>query len=267
MRHVIFGDVGGHFGPFKKGLKEVGVDFKTMTIPASTIIVQVGDLIHKGPNSALVVETISTLMHNNPGQWKQLIGNHELPYLTNHPFFYPDRVDDRTAEILEGWFDDGLLHPSYAFTSSTGEDYLVTHAGLTRPNYLDLGEGTAFEIDGKLRNTKISNLMESGTMLNGRYPNNHAGVFWAEAVSELYASWYNTPEPPPFHQIHGHSSLRTWKNGLLRFMYAEWVRDSLESDFDKMWTRFTAQGKNFYAIDHGFESRAFSKTLHGLVVE
>lgn len=268
MKHAIFGDIAGHFGPFKKGLKSLGVDMKSLKIPEGLIIVQVGDLVHKGPNSHLVVAAIDELMANNPGQWIQLAGNHELPYLIDHNFFYNDVIDEETAAILVRWKKDGLIHPSYAFTAASGEDYLVTHAGLTRPNYIDLGEGSAEETNTAIRATDWNILATAGCMLDGRYPNNAAGVFWAESVSEVYASWYNAPTSAPFHQIHGHTSLRLWsRSGMLRFNYAPWIRESLESYFDTMTTVFNTGGRNFYAVDCGLERKAFTKEIPYLLVE
>ncbi len=268
MRHAIFGDIAGHFGPFKRGLKSLGVDMKSFTIPEDLIIVQVGDLVHKGPNSTLVVEAVDELMKNNPEQWVQIAGNHELPYVTSQRLFYNDMVDSRTMKTLARWKSEDMMHPSYAFTGSNGEDYLVTHAGLTRPNYLRFDKGSAFDIDAALRATDWEKLKGAGRILFGGQPNNMAGVFWAEAVSEVYASWYNAPNDTHFNQIHGHNSLRQWdRNGLLRINYASWITDSLESDFDTMSTCFATGGRRFYAVDCGLNRKAFTKTIPALIVE
>lgn len=267
MKHAIFGDVGGHFGPLKRGLKNLGVNMKTLTIPEGLTIVQVGDLIHKGPNSALIVETVDKLMKNNPDQWIQLAGNHELPYTMGHRFFSRDRVDLQTAATLREWKDDGKIRSSYAFTSSTGQDYLVTHAGLTRPNYLKFGAGTASEIDVIIQSKEWSELVESGCILGGGPNNYNAGIFWAAGVTEVYASWYNAPEPSNFHQIHGHTTVRNWKNGLLQFMYGPWLTDSLDNDFENMHTRYSTNGDHFYAIDHDLGRQSFSKVINPLIIE
>lgn len=268
MRHAIFGDIAGHYRPFRKGLQEIGVDVKNFSVPDDLVVVQVGDLVHKGPNSQLVVDLVEKMIYENPKNWVQLAGNHELPYVAGTNFFHPDRVEPDTAEKLMALHQDGKLHPSYAFTSAEGQDYLVTHAGLTRPNYLFHGGGSAFDINEALRSSDWKNLMTPGCMLGGGRANNYAGVFWAESVGEVYASWYNAPNPAPFHQIHGHSSLRQWdRNGLMRFNYAEWVLGNLSNDFDNMHTCWSHAGVDFHAVDCGLGSRAFTEVIHPLVVE
>lgn len=46
------------------------------------MICQVGDLIHKGPDSSAVVALVDQIIDSNPGRWVQLLGNHEAQYLS-----------------------------------------------------------------------------------------------------------------------------------------------------------------------------------------
>lgn len=267
MKYAIFGDVAGHFRPFKRGLKSVGVDVKAFTIPDDLIVVQVGDLVHKGQNSALVVELVDSLMRANPGQWIQLAGNHELPYVMDHIFFYPDRVDLHTASILMKWRYDGLLLPSYALIDSSGQEYFVSHAGLTRNVHSKFGAGNAFDTSDAIQGADWNLLATKGTMMNGSYPNPEAGVFWAEGVSEVYASWLQDDGVPPFHQVHGHSSSYLWDRTRPRFKYREWFTDNWSKDFVNMHTTFTLGDKRFHAIDHGLDRKAFTDVILPLVIE
>lgn len=268
MEYAIFGDVGGHFGPFKRGLKSVGVDIVNCVIPKNLTVVQVGDLVHKGPNSAMVVNLVDTMMRNNPGRWIQLAGNHELPYLSIHDaFFYRDRVDSQTAETLLKWKLEGLLLPSYAFESVSGEQYLVTHSGLTRMNYLEYGNGDALQTSLSINSQTWFTLNKRGNMFYGRGPVYKAGIFWAEGVGEVYPTWHKAPEPMPFHQIHGHSSAFLWNRDMFRFNYPAWFVDNLTIDRDNMRTVFSVDGGNFYSIDHGLERMSFTEIIKPLIIE
>lgn len=263
----MFGDVAGHFRPFKRGLRSVGVDVKNLVIPDDLVVVQVGDLVHKGPNSGYVVELVDKLMRANPGRWIQLAGNHELPYVMEHGFFYPDRVDVHTMSTLASWRRNGLLHAAYSITSANGEQYLVTHAGLTEVLHRAYGGGDAHAVSRHVSSLPWKELASKGVMFNGGMSDFGAGIFWAEGVSEVYASWVISGDVPPFHQIHGHSSSYLWEHARYRYNYRDWIVDSMVIDRARMHSTFNLRGKSFYAIDHGLGAKAFTDTIWPLVIE
>lgn len=278
-KHIIYGDVGGHYDPFVASLTEQGVDCEEYTIPANVIIVQVGDLVHKGPDSEKIVDMVNIFTKMYPDQWIQLAGNHELPYVTNQVKFYPDEIPHRSAEILRSMKEEKRLRVAYSFTDSTGRDYLLTHAGLTQPNYDELcslsnvTELSAKETSQLLNNHNWNNLLTAGAILYG-HSNIRAGVFWADCISELYFSWLTPQNIAPFDQIHGHTNTRQWeRGGLMHFSYPSWLRDNLKSDFENMHTVFSLyfpsskQKMNFYAIDPALGRVSFLDKLHPLIVE
>ena len=93
-RVAVIGDVGGHLSELRRELVRLGADEETGELPADLTIVQVGDLVHRGPDSAGVVRLVDRHLRARPGQWIQLVGNHEAQYLTAPAFAWPERLDE-----------------------------------------------------------------------------------------------------------------------------------------------------------------------------
>lgn len=279
QKHVIYGDIGGHYNEFIASLQDYNVDTDNYVIPDGTVIVQVGDLIHKGPDSQKILSMVAKFTEKYPTQWVQLAGNHELPYLTNQKdFWYGTPLNKPSRKTLRELKTNNHLRASYAFTDSKGQDYLITHAGLTEPNYdkfawnSRIERPTAHQISAILNSTDWDEMLTAGIIMHG-HPNQSASIFWAECASELYYSWLMPNEIAPFHQIHGHTSLRQWaRNGMFRYSYPVWLTENLESDFDNMHTKFTlnypstGESMSFYAIDHDLGSKSFVDKVRPLVV-
>jgi hypothetical protein len=90
------------------------------------------------------------------------------------------------------------------------------------------------------------------------------GPLWAEAGPDLYQSWLEAPLPPPFGQIHGHSTVvdfprRTW-------LASERIRQRSTADWEARHTFTRLHGARFIGIDpkHG---RAGATTWSPLVLE
>ncbi|MET0863792.1 MAG: metallophosphoesterase, partial [Nakamurella sp.] len=81
-RVALFGDVGGHPKQLRKALVALGADSETLRLPADLTVIQVGDLIHRGPDSPGAMQIAGSVMATQPRQWVQLAGNHEALYLT-----------------------------------------------------------------------------------------------------------------------------------------------------------------------------------------
>jgi hypothetical protein len=96
MRIACFGDVGGHLEPFTSGLQALGADTDGGTLPDDLIVIQVGDLIRKGPDSDGVVTLVDRFRQHSTRQWVQLIGNHEAHYLGGPRFWQEKHISDTT---------------------------------------------------------------------------------------------------------------------------------------------------------------------------
>lgn len=74
-RTAIIGDVGGHRDVFEAALHAAGVDVPGRLVPAGLTVVQVGDLVRKGPDSAGCVTLADELLAANPASCLHLLGN------------------------------------------------------------------------------------------------------------------------------------------------------------------------------------------------
>ncbi|HWU20427.1 MAG TPA: metallophosphoesterase, partial [Nocardioides sp.] len=130
-RIAVIGDVGGHLEALRAELARIGVPQEGAgEIPEDLVVVQVGDLVHRGPDSAGVVALVDTHLRRTPDRWLQLIGNHEAYYVYGPQFRLDERLHRTAANTLRDWWQEGLLRAAVAFGTG-GESFLVTHAGLT----------------------------------------------------------------------------------------------------------------------------------------
>src|SRR6266536_282588 len=135
-RIAVLGDLSGHLAPFVQALGELGVDVAAARVPDDLVVVQVGDLVHKGPDSDTIVALVDRLLDANPGRYLQLLGNHEDQYLGGQRFYEHTPLAGGTIATLRRWRASGRLRVAAALRTASGESYLVTHAGLTRLNFL-----------------------------------------------------------------------------------------------------------------------------------
>jgi hypothetical protein len=216
-RVAVIGDVGGHLDALQRELVRLGAHPRTLDLPAGLTIVQVGDLIHRGPDSDGVVALVDRYLREQPKQWVQIVGNHEAFYLREPVFDWPERVDSTTAAILRRWWAVGSMRVAAGLSTPTG-DYLVTHAGLTAGFWravlaMPVTAATAAAALNGLVGNRDSAVFRTGAMV-GRRPSRSAGPLWADASRELVPSWFQSRLP--FGQIHGHSSITDWSTGAMR---------------------------------------------------
>ncbi|KAB2810802.1 hypothetical protein F9L07_02320 [Pimelobacter simplex] len=215
-RYAVIGDVGGHAGALRAELARLGVpDEGRGPIPDGLVVVQVGDLVHRGPESEEVVRQVDGYLRRQPGRWVQLIGNHEAQYVRPATFQWPTPLDPVAADRVRAWWREGLMVPAAVLAP----DVLVTHAGVTAPFWREVlgAPRTASEIAEALAALARADdpaLFRAGAMLQGREPDPRAGPLWAAAASELVPSWTGTPLPVD--QVHGHSSAYDWGSGAWR---------------------------------------------------
>ena len=285
MRVAVFGDVGGHLLELEAELAKLGVDTVNGVIPEDLIVVQVGDLIHRGPNSRGVVALVDRFRVNSPERWKQILGNHEAIYVLGEVFKWDERIDEQSAATLREWWESGWMQLAYSFDSAGYEvkwsdgaalvgvgRTLVTHAGLTTGLLLELGapgpEGVAAAINDASRQEGIGaydSVFKPGYMLGGSKTLS-AGVIWAEAASEVYESWARAEEAglglKPLHQIHGHTVPFYWGGGTWSQPLPYRLAGNGEAKVRGRAIRATRHtivevaGSTFFGIDPGNNSRA-----------
>jgi hypothetical protein len=198
-RIVVVGDVGGC-------LRQLTTALAPLVDDPDTVVVQVGDLVDRGPDSAGVLAYVADRLARAPQRWIQLLGNHEAQYLTGD-LFWPEPLADGDAELLRGWWLRERLRVATALRTATGEEILLTHAALTAPAWHHLGAPVTAGTAADLLNTRPAELLAADF-----------GPLWAEAGTEVYESWLQAAEPAPFSQAHGHSSIvdftsRSWMCG------------------------------------------------------
>ncbi len=227
-RALLIGDVAGHLDALRWALGAHGVDLATATIPDGLVVVQAGDLVHRGPDSAGVIALVDLFLRGRHAErWIQLIGNHEQPYLFDQPCVIGRELDEPSVNTLRAWWADGLAHAATAITPDWTQvalprrmrsmrpqgDILVTHAGLTHGAWEELGgpataAAAAAAINADARGPATVTLRE-GRMTTGT-TDLAAGPLWAQAGAELLTSWDHTTDAPHLNQIHGHTTVRGW---------------------------------------------------------
>lgn len=220
-RYHVFGDTGGHLRQLKSGLEAIGLNRATYKLPEDITVIHCGDLLHKGPNSAGVIYMVDRIMQQNPGQWIQLLGNHEYQYLNGVPF-WREKIDPDAIQLLTKWKEAGLARNAFcidkpaqfaSFESmrrfvAPNKPILLTHAGLTK-EYWDLflkQETDLVKLTARLNSFSPKQVGKTGLMIGGvNTPTDPAGPIWAHSAREVWYSWHSEPTIP-FTQIHGHTN-------------------------------------------------------------
>lgn len=250
-RVVVIGDVGGHPGQLRRALSHVGARGEQLELPDDVIVVQVGDLVDRGPDSGGVLRLVGGYLDHQPGQWVQLVGNHEGQYLPGGTPFWPDPLSPADAQLLASWWEHGMMSVAAAVRTAEGEDLLVTHAGLTLGCWQEIGEPMTAAAAARLLNYRPASLIwRGGAVAVDRL----AGPLWAEAGWELLEPWlgyYAAGGFVPFGQIHGHSAI-------VRYTDQTWrspgrVRQRATADWTARHVRVRIGGRVFIGVDpkHG----------------
>lgn len=228
---VIVGDVGGCCAELVKVVQPLLGD------PA-TVVVQVGDLVDRGPDSPGVLAFVRERLEADPRRWIQLIGNHESAYLGGVPF-WPTPLAESDAALLRSWWLKEWLRVAAAVRTAEGEELLVTHAGLTVAAWRELGGPVTAGTAADLLNTRPEELLFG-----------YGGPLWAEA-GEVYSSWLLDRVPMPFSQVHGHSSVVSFRHR--SWMCEERIRRRASVDWEARLTVARVGGGRFLGVDpkHG----------------
>ncbi|WP_375476652.1 metallophosphoesterase [uncultured Jatrophihabitans sp.] len=223
-RVAVIGDVGGHRDELTAELRRLGADPDSGRLPADLTVVQVGDLVHRGPDSDGVVALVDAYLGEQPAQWVQLVGNHEAQYLRPPVFDWPERIGDGAIDILRAWWAEHRMVVAAAIDVA-GEQLLVTHAGLTAGYWRAALDAPSSAVDAARALNSFPDahgdvLFAPGHMLSPRGAatgaNLAAGPVWAAAATELVPSWLAEPQRAPFGQVHGHSAIADRRRRELR---------------------------------------------------
>jgi hypothetical protein len=211
MRVAVIGDIGGHVDELRAELARLGVK-RDGLLPSDLLVIQVGDLVHRGPASDDVITLVDSYLRNEPHRWIQLVGNHEANYLRTPAFPWSERLRRRSNRILRRWWRNGYAVVATAVRTAD-ESFLVTHAGLTAPVWSDvLGSPSTAEEAAQCINelafTGEAAVFRGGCVLGGRV-NLSAGPLWADCANELVPSWMG--RRMPFSQIYGHTTVTDWR--------------------------------------------------------
>lgn len=225
MKYVVFGDTGGHAKQLFASLKQLGVDLDNFVIPENLTIIHLGDLIHKGPSSKLLLNVIDKLIINNPGRWKQILGNHEFNHIPGAPIFWRCDCDNEDVAILRKWSDERLARATFGLDNvippnlevsakpsfvAANSSWLFSHGGLTFYWWEAIGSPlSAVETSKLLNELSVQEITLPGAMLG--MPQFKAGPVWAIGNDEVWNSWKFNQKVPPFSQVHGHTTSYMWE--------------------------------------------------------
>ncbi|MEU3764799.1 metallophosphoesterase [Amycolatopsis keratiniphila] len=207
-RVAIIGDVGGHPDQLRRALAWLGATGERL--PPDLTVIQVGDLVDRGPDSTGVLDIVANLLDD--GRWIQLAGNHEAQYLPGGDVFWREPLAADGAARLRQWWAEGRLRVAEAVRTAEGEELLVTHAGLTLASWQRLNEPMSATEAAEILEGRPDLIWEKGA--HGR--DGTAGPLWAESGAALHEPWMGYRGVVPFGQIHGHSTVvrfaeRTWR--------------------------------------------------------
>ena len=221
---AVLGDIGGHHAVMMRSLQELGVDTETLEMPQGLNVVQLGDLVRvtdsPGLDSLTCVQTADRLMFVNPGQWLQIIGNHDAALIggpRRAAWRPPERDNARdlaAADIIRAWWRSGRCRMAHGLFTAEYGPTLLTHGGLTRMRWRAIGSHQDPRTTAACLNEDVSrppaDVFLAGSLARKDGSIGNPDVTWAEVGSELYGPWIDANDSP-FTQIHGHASPWNWQ--------------------------------------------------------
>ncbi len=253
VRMALIGDIGGHAAELRNALDALGCDTEAGTVPNRLLVVQVGDLIDRGPDSAEAVRLAESFIRDDRRGYVQLFGNHEGQRFTDLHLKHVDPLPDATLTTIHRWWSTRLAHLAIALDTDEFGPLLVTHAGLSPAMWRSIGSpDSAWESAEVLNGWVGADADRSFTPPpRSDEPSFRPGVTWGEPA-DLYAAWLKEEDPPPFAQVHGHASAWSWKHDRWRKSTPDVVRETpFEIDSERRHLRIEIHGKTFVGIDPG----------------
>lgn len=208
-RIAIIGDVGGWTHRLDEAIVSLGGDPDVGTLPEDLTVIQVGDLVDKGPDSRGALALVDRMLIGSPDRWIQLLGNHEAGYVGGPTFWREDIREDSVFD-LQRWIEAGQVRLAVALETVELGPALVSHSGLTREKWEEIGSpptapDTATALNSELVDDPDS-AFRAGEMI-GVLTDGPVGVVWA-SPAELLSSWDGSRLP--FSQVYGHASPVNW---------------------------------------------------------
>lgn len=254
---VVLGDIGGHHSVLMRSLEGLGVDSTTLKMPADLVVVQLGDLVRVSDSPHLdslsCVLTAERLMRVNPGQWVQLIGNHDAALLggpRRATWRRPEADDDRDVEaaaVIRDWWQSGSCRMAQGLVTREFGAVLLTHGGLTRMRWQAIGAHQDPRVAAEHLNRDVSRppeeVFSAGLLVDPDAGVGDPDVTWAEVGREFYEPWIFSGDMP-FSQIHGHASPWNWQTNEWWPSVSEAVRSAtqVQSAVRRTLTRASGHG-------------------------
>ncbi|MTD14570.1 hypothetical protein GIS00_11500 [Nakamurella sp. YIM 132087] len=256
-RVAVFGDIGGQLGEFSRALTDLGADVAAGLLPADLTVIQLGDLVHRGPDSPGVLDLVARFLSASGDQWVQLTGNHEEQYLFVPPrFHWPEHLDEQHGDLIRWWWRSRQMAVAAAVDLPDGQ-VLVTHAGLTEGFWRKMLGAPESAAEAAERINSMASVFKrpvfrAGTML-GDPVDFTAGPVWAASGLELLPSWLIAGDLP-FDLVHGHSSAWNWRRK--QVMGDEALRPHLQIDEQHRHVRVQIGDHTVTGIDPGHGAKA-----------
>lgn len=226
-------------------------------IPKDTIVIQLGDLVHKGPSSAECVNIAQKLINTNPENYIQLVGNHEAHYLGGVELYGRvgvEKIPNETIDILKTWWGNDIMKVAYSSPTQYG-DVLFTHGGLTKSLWQELkSPATAAKAEAALNLLKQGSeevVFREGKLTLGGEPRFNVGPLNARTGAELAYEWLRQ-DSMPFSQVHGHETLYWWVDDRWHDDVPLVVRDVAKIDKNNKRTHIQIGEKHIFSIDPAF---------------
>lgn len=257
MKLAVFGDIGGHAELFEQALISVGCDPSTGYVPDGLYVIQVGDLVDRGPDSEGAFRIALNMMTGScSDQYIQLIGNHEAQYLGGPKFETPHSASELLGpniKILKELRKEGRIKIAVGAITEDGKPYLITHAGLG-PAFWGLYLARHEHLDKLVPalNSMGHKVFDAGWLLGSR---DIPGPCWAMTWDEVIAAWLQQDIfDMPWNQVHGHHNLYKWDRQKAT-VHPLFVGE-LEVWPDRRISRFPVHGRYVYQIDHSHKTES-----------
>lgn len=239
MRNIVMSDTGGWLPQLLNSFDELGINAEESTMPPDLRVLHCGDLIHKGPFSSQLLAIVTGLMVRNPGQWIQLMGNHEAQHIPGAPRFWNCDCSPSDVGLMNLLLEEHMMKPTHAIVDMDSDfnvpghpdlrvptvEILFSHGGLTGGfwDWATNAEQDVEEVSCKLNAMPIQEITVPGIMLGENRPASRVGPVWAVGNTEVFQSWRGMGATDmPFTQFHGHTTSysydwRKWWPGLDQF--------------------------------------------------
>ncbi len=251
MRVAVIGDVSGWLDAFQTAISRCGIDLDDGAWPDDLGLVQLGDQVHKGPDSADVLRYRDRLVELGGSRYVDLWGNHEAQYMGGIPF-WEDAAAPRLARAL---LADDVRRLAVGLSLADGSKIICTHAGITRGwlSTIDASSMSARQIvqrSNALLEEGDPRVHAPGLMIQTE-PSEEAGPLWAHPGYEVIPSWDD--DPADFSQIVGHASLVYWARRATTYA----GEADVLADFERRHAFYTfANGTWLATIDPGQTARS-----------